>query len=220
MTRRRSNSALPPSAERHPERALDEVEDFYRVRDLPVLVQVSPAERHTTLDAALDARGYRRDAPTLVLTAPVDRVIAATARPHAIAVDIFEHATPSWRRAFGHLDGHDDSAAVAERVLAHIPAPAAYASVTLDGETAGIGLFAAAAGWVGIFCMATYPQRRREGIATAVLHAGARWAAGHRAAHAYLQVEQGNSRARQLYGRVGFARSHSYHYRVADQPRT
>lgn len=220
VTRRRSNAALPPPADQHPEHALDAVEAFYRTRGLPVSIQVSPAEQHTALDAALAARGYRHAAPTLVLTAPVAQVIAKTTGHRAVAVNLADKATAAWHRAFVDLDGHSDSAAVGELVLPRVPAPAAYASVTLDGDVAAMGLFVAALGWAGVFCMTTHPQHRRQGIALAILHAGARWAAGHGADHLYLQAEHDNNPARRLYGRTGFTHSHSYHYRVANQPQT
>jgi GNAT superfamily N-acetyltransferase len=73
-------------------------------------------------------------------------------------------------------------------------------------------------GWVGVFCMATRPQARRRGIATAVLRCGASWAADHGARQLYLQVEETNLAALQLYGRLGFQPSHHYHYRVAPPP--
>lgn len=212
-TPRRCNSALPPPAHVRPERALDTVEAFYRSRGLPPLVQVSPVERHTGLDAVLAGREYRRVAPTLVLTAPVSEVLRTAAEAPALTVHVAARATPAWCRAYLAQGGHSD---VVERVLPLLPAPTAYVSADLDGEPAGIGLLVASSGWAGVFCMSTAPRRRGRGVATAVLRAGARWAAGNGADGLYLQVEQDNEPARRLYGRVGFTASHSYHYRVAD----
>jgi GNAT superfamily N-acetyltransferase len=48
-----------------------------------------------------------------------------------------------------------------------------------------------------------------------VVHALARWAAKRGAERIYLQVERANAPAHALYGRVGFTRSHGYHYRAA-----
>jgi GNAT superfamily N-acetyltransferase len=232
VARRRSNSALPPPADQRPERGLDAVEAFYRAAGLPVTVQVSPAGEQGVLDAALAARGYRREAPTLVLTAPTTTVTPTTDR----VVEIDAVAGDRWLAAYQALNGPADTSAGAERVLTRVPAPAAFARAVVDGEDAAIGMFVAAgpppagpppagpppagsplAGpWAGVFCMATAPRYRRRGLALAVLAAGARWAAAAGCAGLYLQVEQDNIAARGLYARAGFTHSHAYHYRVAD----
>ena len=250
VPRKRSNSALPPGPGERPERALDVVETFYRAAGQPVVVQVSPAEAHGVLDAALASRGYRREAPTLVLTAPPATVIAGTAPPATAVVGagpaaaliagagpvdvvIDEADRADWLAAYRVLNGPADTSAVVERVLARVPGPAAFARVVLDGRPAAIGMFAAPEGpaapqptaekpaggeWAGVFCMATARDHRRRGLALAVLGAGARWAAARGCAGMYLQVEQDNIAARHLYARTGFVHSHSYHYRVLDDP--
>ena len=77
-----------------------------------------------------------------------------------------------------------------------------------------MGLFVADAGWAGVFAMATRPEYRGQGIATAVLGTGARWALKQGATRLYLQVEEDNAPAQALYAQAGFVRSHGYHYRV------
>jgi GNAT superfamily N-acetyltransferase len=125
-------------------------------------------------------------------------------------------ATAEWLGVYQALSGPADTSAVAERVLARVPAPAAFARVAVDGAGVAIGLFVAGVQWAGVFCMATDPRYRRRGLARVVLGAGARWALGRGCRRLYLQVEQDNIAARDLYARTGFAHSHSYHYRVAD----
>jgi GNAT superfamily N-acetyltransferase len=209
VPKRRSNSALPPAAADDPARHLDAVEAYYRAHDQPVTIQVTPAERQSALDATLAARGYRHEAPTLVWTAPAAEVIAAV--PPA-PVQLADRATAAWLAAYRLLnDGQDATTAV----LTRIPSPAAFATVTLDGRPAAIGLFVAGPGWVGVFCMQTAGRYRRRGLALAVLGAGARWAASAGAGNLYLQVEEDNGPARKLYAKVGFSHSHSYHYRIA-----
>ncbi|RMB84066.1 GNAT family N-acetyltransferase [Streptomyces shenzhenensis] len=66
----------------------------------------------------------------------------------------------------------------------------------------------------GVLCMATHPDHRQQGIATAVLHVGARWAAARGAEELYLHVMDDNQAACRLYDRVGFRLSHTYHYRI------
>ncbi|MBW6435581.1 GNAT family N-acetyltransferase [Actinoplanes hulinensis] len=205
VTRRRNNAALPPAADRHPERSIDAVESYYRSRGAAVTVQVSPAEEHAALDAALADRGYRHDAPTLVMTASAatitDRLTPVT------PVEITPELTPAWRAAYG-------SAEVSDLVLSRITAPTGFASITVDGEIAAFGLFVAGDGLTGVFCMATAPAHRRRGYAAAILHAGAAWSTTRGARTLYLQVETDNDLARRLYEAAGFTHSHSYHYRI------
>ncbi|MGW4944602.1 GNAT family N-acetyltransferase [Actinoplanes sp. NPDC004185] len=217
VARRRSNSALPPAPDQHPEDTVGAVEAFYRAAGLPVTVQVSPAEQHSALDAALAARGYRHEAPTLVLTAATAAVIAATppgAAGPSVDVVIHPTASPPWLAAHQQLNGPADTSAVAERVLARVPSPAAFVLIRVDGRDAAIGMLVADGERAGVFCMATRQEYRRRGLALTVLGAGARWAAARDCDSLYLQVEEGTVAARELYSRVGFAHSHRYHYRV------
>jgi GNAT superfamily N-acetyltransferase len=219
VARRRSNSALPPSPDLRPECTVEAVEAFYRAAGQPVTIQVSPAERHAVLDAELAARGYRREAPTLVLTASAPAVAATVdgiASPEwpAGSVQLDRAAGPEWLAAYQDLFGPSDTSAVARLVLARVLAPAAFARVRTDGRDVAIGLFVADAERAGVFCMATRPGYRRRGLALAVLAAGSRWAATRGCPHLYLQVELGNIAARDLYARVGFTHSYSYHYRL------
>ena len=204
VRRRRSNSAVPPAAV-HEDAEIDRLEAFYRDRDRPVLVQVGPADQHQELDERLAARGYRREAPTALLTAFTADVIAAAAD----GADL-EETPDTWVKIFAELDEHTDSAMVGERVIERIAPPRAFVSVARDG----MGLFAADSGWAGVFSMATRPDRRGAGIGTAVLGTGARWAARNGAHRLYLQVETDNETAHRLYTRAGFTWSHDYHYRV------
>ncbi|GAA4237382.1 arginase family enzyme/GNAT superfamily N-acetyltransferase [Streptosporangium album] len=200
---KRSNSALPLLGRTT---TVDEVEAFYRERGQPACVQVSPAEHHRSLDAALAARGYALTGKTLVLTASTADVIAETTS--TIPVETVDDPA-RWPRLFAGLDGRPASS----EVIARIASPTALLAVDTAGRTAGMGLFVADSGWAGIFCMATHPDHRRRGVATAILGAGARWAAGQGAERLYLQVEEHNETARNLYARIGFTPSHTYHYR-------
>ena len=207
VRRRRSNSAVPVG-----EPSIDRLEAFYRARDRPALVQLGPA--HDALDAALAGRGYVKDAPTSVLTAVTSDVVGA-----ADGVELAE--TPAeWLATYASLTGRADAAATGEQVLSRIAAPVTFATVARDGRPAGMGLFAVDSGWAGVFAMATRPDLRGRGIATAILGAGARWAAGQGASRLYLQVEDDNDTARRLYARAGFTRSHGYHYRSGESAST
>ncbi|MHB1820254.1 MAG: GNAT family N-acetyltransferase [Streptosporangiaceae bacterium] len=234
VLRRRSNSVLPPlrpslapsSAGEPdppagpPEQAIARVEEYYAGLGLPVVVQVTPAGRRGDLDAILAGRGYARAAPTVVLTAPAVAVAAGTATHDDLPgqVEVTDGLDPEWSLAFAALDDHRDSALVAEAVIGRIALPVGCARLRIGAEIAGMGLFVGGGRYAGAFCIATAPGHRRRGVASAIMAAGARWAAGRGSQTLYLQVEEANAAARSLYDRLGFAASHGYHYRVVAPP--
>ncbi len=239
VLRRRSNSVLPPlrpSLDQSPagdsgrsaglpERVIAMAEEYYAGLGLPAVVQVTPAARRGDLDALLAGRGYARAAPTLVLTAPAAQVAGGVAAGGASAagdrpgpVEVTDHPDPEWSRAFADLDDHQDSALAADSVIGRIALPAGYARLRLGAEIAGVGLFVGGGRYTGAFCIATAPGYRRRGVASAIMAAGARWAAERGSQTLYLQVDEGNAAARGLYDRLGFTTSHGYHFRVAARP--
>jgi ribosomal protein S18 acetylase RimI-like enzyme len=215
MTRlRASGAALPLASASRVSASLDLVESFYADRHAPVAVQVSPETEHAELDRRLAARGYRFTASIQVLTAPARE--AASARPdRAWDVECSARATQDWLDAWVELDGHEDSAKVVEQVVSRITLPSGHLAVRIDDRLVGVGLVVGGhEEWVGVYCMATHPDHRAQGIGTAVVRAGARWARDHDASGLYLQVERDNAAAQRTYRGAGFARAYGYHYRV------
>ena len=209
LTRRRSNSALPLSGD-HGDLAC--VEDFYARRGARALVQVSPAEERTGLDAELARRGWTPDGATDVLVADADAVLAATA-PGEVA--LADRPDAGWIAAWAACEERPDADEHARVVFARIEPATAYARAADD---LGVGLAVCEHGWAGLFCVATASSARRRGIAGHVVHALTTWAVEHSARRLYLQVESANAPARAFYERTGFTRSHGYHYRAAPRP--
>ena len=67
--------------------------------------------------------------------------------------------------------------------------------------------------------MATLPNYRRRGAASAVLHAIASWGQEQGAGDMYLQVMQNNTPALELYAKAGFKKLYGYHYRTRNEIR-
>jgi len=206
LTRRRSNSALALDGH-HGDPAV--VEDFYARRGERALVQVSPAEARTALDADLARRGWTREGPTDVLVAQAGPALAAT-RPGEVA--LADRPDAGWIAAWAACEQRPDAEEHARAVLARIEPATAYARAAGD---LGVGLAVCERGWAGLFCVATAAGARRRGIAGHVVHALTAWAVERGARGLYLQVDSANAPAHALYERVGFTRSHGYHYRAA-----
>ncbi|MBP2707510.1 GNAT family N-acetyltransferase [Microbispora sp. RL4-1S] len=199
VSRKRLNSALPlPGATA----SIPALESFYSERGLPVTVQVSPEDRHRGLDTLLAARGYSAVARTLVMAAEAKTVLAAAADPGGIE-RVDDHTR--WPELFRAVGGQTDDVDVIQSV-------APRAGLFAKGAT-GLGAAIVEDGWTGVFCLATHPDHRREGVAKAIMAAAALWSQERGAPRLYLQVEEDNAPALALYYGLGFTLSHRYHYR-------
>ncbi|GMA86046.1 hypothetical protein GCM10025868_12960 [Angustibacter aerolatus] len=170
------------------------------------------------LDLLLRERGYRLDTPTLVLTAALREVAAATVPPGSSGL-------PAGWSLVG-LDAPDDAwlgvyryrgeplPGVAERLLRSAPAQVLAAVRDEAGRTVAVARGASSRGWTGVTATEVVPEHRRRGLAGRLLGAIAEWGLTRGDRSGYLQVAETNAPARRLYDRVGFVPHHGYQYRV------
>ncbi|MFF5987631.1 GNAT family N-acetyltransferase [Prauserella flavalba] len=188
-------------------------EAFYAERGATTRFQLSPGACPGGLDAALAARGYRRESPMSLRTAPVARVLAGTDGPLEVRVE--NRPGPAWFAVWHAVHGDGGDPRTERDLLARLRQPGGFACALHDGEVVAVGRAAADTGWAGLFGMATLPRARGRGAARAVLAALARWAASQGASELYLQVERDNDAALRVYEHAGFTEVCAYHYRVA-----
>ncbi|MCZ7416713.1 MULTISPECIES: GNAT family N-acetyltransferase [unclassified Streptomyces] len=210
---RRANSVLPLGDPGLPlDAALEHVVDWYARRGLPPFIQVSTGAEGADeqLAAALDERGWHRELSADVWIAglaPAADAAGQAAGPAGVTLD--RTPGPAWLRRYGRAGDPGPDAA---RVLAGGPSVWFATVPGEDDVPAAIGRCAVDGRWAGFTCVEVAPERRREGLATAVMAALAQRALDEGASAAYLQVESGNAAALALYDRLGFTRHHSYHH--------
>jgi GNAT superfamily N-acetyltransferase len=221
---RRANVALPPvglgADPDRLDRGLRTVAAWYRARAVPLRVQVSSADPTAeALDDHLGARGLVVEAPVHVLVTPrpLGSIPDDLAGPAAPAATVTAGIDDAWVERQALLAGADATAQERSRaygrMLARFGPAAIGATVRRGDEVIGIGFGVIAQGWLGIFGMATAPAARRHGVATAVVAGLEAHASAASATAAYLQVETDNRAAIACYQRLGYVRSHGYHYR-------
>lgn len=223
----RANSVLPVPPPDHPlargdalepasgnaDELIEEAERFYRRRQLPAIVQMSPAAWPADLDARLDARGWERDSPTEVWTA-LTSVVLERCPAHEPAPVLAPRADSAWLD-FAYADELPVRRVVRAAIVARIEAPAAFALLANDGRVVACGFAVAETGWAGVFSMRTRPEARGRGFGARILGALARWAYEQSATRLYLQVDPANTPAHGLYRKSGFAPEYRYYFRVA-----
>jgi N-acetylglutamate synthase len=208
---RRANSALPngSSSGLPLHEKLAAVEAFYRERGVPPRLQISPASQPEDLDAILAGCGYRRVAPTLVQTAPLEGMTTVE-EGGAIVSEAFDEA---WFATYCQAENFNPREVAGRRDILRRIVGGGFALLRFDSEPVAVGLGVRAGDWLGFFSMATRPEFRRRGAATAVLGSLAHWGRRHGARQAFLQVMEDNHAALSLYARLGFRTFYSYHYR-------
>ena len=189
---------------------------LYAAQGLPLVFRLSPLAG-TGADADLFARGFTRADETIVMTTQ----LGANARNASAGlvdtdVTIAAHPTSEW------LAGFVAANAVPNRhhttlsaMLAGLRLPAAFATLTVNGEAVGYGMAVAERGMVGVFDIVTVAAARRQGVGLRVVNALLAWGQAQGATQAYLQVVAENAPALRLYRALGFTEAYRYHYRIA-----
>jgi len=217
VTVRRSNSVLPngPSDRTPLEQKLAAVEMFYDGYGIPARYQVSEAAVPDDLDDVLASRGFEIEAPVDIMVAQLDEVEALTHdREIDAGVETTSEATEEWLDAMFEVAPRGERDVFRAAILDRIDRAVRYASVRDGREVEAVGMCVADGDWLGIYSMATHPEARRRGFATAILRALAQSGMRLGATRAYLQTERTNAPAHALYERVGFTTAYGYHYRT------
>ncbi len=212
---RRTNSVWPNTStgRMEIEEKLEQVEAFYQRHNIIPRFQITKAAQPENLPDILEQRGYTPDAHTNVQTAPLQTVLDNTAPNTAFTPAIHETFADEWFSAYRALENLDDhTAAMRTGTLKRIGPRRAFTLLKDQDKTIAVGLGVAERGWVGIFCMSTHPDHRRQGAANHILHAIANWAKNRSAENCYLQVMQNNAPALALYNKVGFETLYHYYY--------
>ncbi|WP_055548081.1 GNAT family N-acetyltransferase [Streptomyces sp. NBRC 110028] len=212
---RRANSVLPLGDPGHGlDEALRRVAGWYAERGLPAYIQVSTGAEGTQepLAAELQARGWTREVSAQVRIAALAPIADQDA--DVSAVTLSRRIDDAW------LARYQRSARPTPEALAVLSGGPSVWFATIRGEPgeaaeeapAAIGRCVVDGRWAGFAAVETAPERRRQGLARAVMTALARRALDEGASAAYLQVETDNSGAHALYDGLGFALHHSYHH--------
>ncbi len=197
------------------------VEDYYECRGLRPAFRISPASRPGELDAILAERGYDRVGDGAVFIALIDSVLARVGTGTGTIAGVGDQADRGWLSTYCAAERMDPLAAEAlHSVLTRVRGRLGFALVSVGDESVATALGVLEGDWLGVFCVATRPEFRRQGGARSALRAISGWGNDLGARHIYLQVDQANRGARSLYEQVGMQAFYHYHFRRGpDTPR-
>ena len=195
--------------------SLAQVIAFYHARNALPRFTIADVSVPHGRDADLAAGGWSRRGDHVTMARAI---AAADAEPRASeSLTIVPHPspTPDWYRVY--LEGlSGDRKAVAPRIVERVPPPLCFFSGVRDGRVIAAGLSVLDGPVASVQCMATLPEARRTGAASALLAAIEDYAREGGARRLYLQADGGNAGAIALYRRVGFSVAGHYHTREFD----
>lgn len=215
---RRANSVWPNAAPGVDsiEQALAIAEGFYQRRSASPCFQLCPVVYPLELPRILAARGYTPRMPTAVHVQS-NRQLLTQAGAQDGKVFCSSQLTEEWFDVYTSAAGYAaESIPIRRGILSRIGPPAQFIWLEKDGEPAAAGLGVLERGWLGVFCVVTSPDFRQQGCAHGVMRALAEWGLAQGAGQVYLQVEESNQPALNLYDKLGFKRLYQYHYAVKE----
>ncbi|MBO3740369.1 GNAT family N-acetyltransferase [Actinoplanes flavus] len=211
----RANSALPVGDPDRPlEAAIDAVVKWYRDHGQQPLIN-APMPLAAPVNSALDERGWTSRPLTLVQTAPLAPLLATPAAAGLPPVELADAAGDDWYAMVAEHKGTLPAAAI--RILNGVPERVFAQIRDAEGDLVAVarGAVTGPDRWLGVSLLQTAPAARRQGLGRHVMRGLAQWAAQRGATRAYLQVEERNTAAVALYGRLGFSTHHTYLTREA-----
>lgn len=204
----RANSVVPLAEPPDLDAAIGRVEAFYSQRGVPARFRVGRDVLPVGLDGVLATRGYRLVATTRVLAL----ALTAQAEPSAASIEVADDPDDDWLS--GWLDVKASGTVDPDLARAVVTGSAAgYLTTRDDDGVVGVIRAGHSGDWVGLSCLMVAQRARRRGLARALTLAAMQIAAERGARRAFLQVEDVNHAALELYHRLGFADVDTYHYR-------
>jgi GNAT superfamily N-acetyltransferase len=207
---KRANSIVPLYLSQQD--ALDKIrycENVYAREHLKTIFRLTTVADCAPLDRTLEARGYVRVDPTLVLVRPIGAGLRSDPR-------FIELPRGEWLDAYvRNAEIPANGTQLHALLLAGIQSEHVFGALAVDGAPIACGLAVLERELLGLFDLITHPSARRRGYARNLVESLLAWGARRGSRHTYLQVIEANHPARALYARLGFVELYRYWYRVA-----
>ncbi len=209
---RRANSVLAEFKGKLPlTEKIARAEDWYKNLGVKARFQLCPASQPENLLSELLNRGYSRHSGARIQVGHISDLANKTSR--AVEVDLMPKPSKEWLELYELTENAPpEKAHIRRQMLERLDPLSAFALAKIEGEKAAVGLGVFEDDYVGIFNMATLPEMRKKGAASAILQALAHWGTQQGAKQLYLQVATENLGAQQVYEKLGFTTLYEYEY--------
>lgn len=187
-------------------------EKEYKRLGTPAVFKISPLVS-IDFDYVLENRGYRIEHTTEVMTLDLND---ANLDISLELVELHNEIPEEWIYSLFDLKNMDNTIhrKIVPTMYHAIPKETISACIRKDGKIVATGLGILDRDYVGIYAIHVHESCRHQGYARQICTALLKTAKEKGFQNAYLQVVQGNTRAKALYEALGFRDFYTYWFRV------
>lgn len=194
------------------EATLELVERLYAEAGLPPRIRFTPLVAESAR-RRLAARGYRIETASFGMVAELDR----DRHPQLPEMIVGPQADAAWIDGVcGHQTGAKRNREHLSAIVSGVRLPAAFATLLHAGRPAAYAMSVAERGMAEIGAVIVDESLRGRGLGKRLMQGLMGWAAAQGCALAYLQVDQSNGLAFEMYRRLGFRQLYAYETRRLD----
>ena len=185
--------------------------EIYRKKDLKARFRLTAFFTPKSLDQVLEKLGFIKSENILVMSKPLEKrgLGYSRGKGEIKIVSIWE-----WIQAYYLLNQEDKKYLETHyAMLQRITNPVLPALFKQEGETVACGFGVLERKFFGLFNIYTHKAHRNKGVANKLIREMFEWAESKGAETSYLQVDESNIVARNLYKKIGFNNAYPYWYR-------
>lgn len=195
----------------NPSLKIQQCEELYTKRNLPVIFKLTSTSLPSNLDVLLEERGYQIASPAIVQ--------GLTLTPNDLTIDenitYSSVITKEWLTAFCQFNQiSKQNKPILQYMLENILPNKYIVSLQSGDKTIGCGIGVLEGDYIGLYDIVIDDAYRRQGYGKQLIANILKLGAKAGAKHSYLQVLQSNTPAIKLYSSLGYEELYQYWYRV------
>lgn len=188
------------------------VEGLYRQAGLPPRIRFTPLVAESARRRFAE-RGYRIETASFGMVAELD----PNRHPPAPGMLTTAQAEDAWIDGVcAHQTGAKRNREHLAAIVSGVRVPAAFATLLHEGRPAAYAMSVAERGMAEIGAVIVDEALRGKGLGKQMMLGLMGWAAEQGCSQAYLQVDQSNGLAFEMYKRLGFRTVYAYETRILD----
>ena len=189
------------------------IEEMYQKRHLNVIFQIPEYTSPNHLDTVLEAMEYSVKSPTTVMMKALSHRHSSTPSLQYLAQG--GDFVNTWFKTFQTFSKMPlEKYSQMEAIIRRIFPLKVFFTVKEDDQDVGVTLGVVERRYLGIYSLLIDPMKRRRSFGFSFMRFIENWCLDNSIHSIYLQVEQDNQAALNLYSKLGYQELYSYHYRV------